>query len=92
MQKTFYIQIDEVNRITDIIEIPYEGYRKISLNVPLPYGFLNGSYKLLNDEVIYIPEWDKNKLQDELNELKEKFKVTTKAMDEIILNNMGVTK
>lgn len=92
MKKTFYIQIDEVNRVTDIIEKPYEGYKEISLNVPLPYGILNGSYKLLNDEVIYIPEWDKSKLQDEVNELKNKLKVTTKAMDEIILNNMEVTK
>ncbi len=88
MQKKFYIQVDEVNRVRDILDVEYEGYKEISLQVPLPYGLLGGAYKLLNDEVIYVPEWDKNKFQDELNKLKKDLEVMSKATDEMVLNAM----
>ena len=88
MIKTFYIQTDEKGKIRDVIESPYEDYKEVKLNTPLPYGIMSGAYKLLNGEAIYIPEWDKNKLIEEINKLKTKLNSTTKMMDEMLLNEM----
>lgn len=58
MQKQFYIQTSENNRITDIIEYPYEDYQPIILTTPLPVGIIGGAYQLVDGNVIYRPEWD----------------------------------
>ena len=88
MKKTFYLQIDERCQIRDVIEFPYEDYKKVELNTPLPYEIMGGAYKLINDEVVYVPEWDKNKLVEDVEELKNKLSSTSKMMDEMILNGM----
>lgn len=89
MLKTFYVQTDEVKRITDVIEFPYQDYKEIQLNTPLPYGILGGCYKLLeNNEVIYIPEWDVNKLAQDVETLNTSGDVLTKSLAEVKLENI----
>jgi hypothetical protein len=67
MQKTFYIQTEQdTNRITDIIEYPYSDYQEVQLETPLPPKILSGCYKLENDSVIYVQDWDKDQRLDEL--------------------------
>lgn len=58
MTKQFYIQVDEVNRITDVVEMPHEGYQPVELAVPLPPGILGGAYALVGDSPIYRIQWD----------------------------------
>ncbi|MFA9380481.1 MAG: hypothetical protein ACERKO_05415 [Acetanaerobacterium sp.] len=60
MLKTFYAQIDEVNRIRDIISYPYEDYVPVEVNTPLPAGILGGAYELRDGQIIYNKEWDVN--------------------------------
>ena len=42
MTKQFYVQLDSQNRITDVVEMPHEGYQPVELAVPLPPGILGG--------------------------------------------------
>ena len=58
MTKQFYIQVDEVNRITDVVEMPHEGYQPVELAVPLPPGILGGAYELVGGSPIYRIQWD----------------------------------
>ena len=56
----FYVQTDEVNRITDVITYPHEGYVEIEANLPLPTGVLGGAYELRDGMILYRSEWDTN--------------------------------
>lgn len=58
MTKTFYIQVNEQNKITDVIEYPYDGYIETELSIPLPPQILGGAYELLNGSAVYHKEWD----------------------------------
>lgn len=58
MTKQFYVQVDEMNRITDVVEMPHEGYQPVELAVPLPPGILGGAYALVGDSPIYRIQWD----------------------------------
>lgn len=58
MTKQFYVQVDEVNRIIDVIETPHEGYQPVELEVPLPTGILGGAYELLEGGAVYRIQWD----------------------------------
>lgn len=71
MLKTFYIQTDEVKRVTDVIEMPYEDYVQVELNTPLPFNIMGGAYQLVNGQVIYKPAWDTNNLQDKITKLEK---------------------
>lgn len=91
MIKTFYIQTNEINKVTDIIEYPYQDYKEIELNTPLPIGVLGGAYKLVNGSVVYFPEWDTNELvnkidilEKEKEELKIKTDILQNSIDEIL--------
>ena len=70
MLKTFYVQTNEINKITDVIEFSYQDYKEVQLNTPLPPNILGGAYKLVNGEAIYIEEWDNNELANKIAELK----------------------
>lgn len=72
MLKTFYIQLDLENRITDIIEIPHEEYIEVELNTPLPSKIMGGAYKLLGGQPIYIPDWDNDSLTNKISILEAK--------------------
>lgn len=75
MLKDFYIQVDEVGRIRDCIEYPYEDYVPVKADTPLPYNILGGAYELREGQILYHPEWDKNAeieaLKTELAEMQE---------------------
>ncbi|EQK42785.1 hypothetical protein C672_1729 [[Clostridium] bifermentans ATCC 638] len=71
MLKTFYVQTDEVKRITDVIEIPYGDYVQVELNTPLPFQIMGGAYQLINGQAIYKPEWDTNYLQAKITKLEK---------------------
>ena len=58
MTKQFYVQLDSQNRITDVIEMPHEGYQPVELAVPLPPGILGGAYELVGGSPIYRIQWD----------------------------------
>lgn len=58
MTKQFYVQVDEVNRITDVITMPHEGYQPVELEVPLPPGILGGAYELVEGSAVYRIQWD----------------------------------
>lgn len=71
MLKTFYVQTDEVKRITDIIEMPYEDYVEVQFNTPLPFQIMGGAYQLINGQAVYKPEWDTNDLQNKITKLEK---------------------
>lgn len=60
MKKTFYVQIGEQNRITDIISFPFEDYKPIELDTPIPSQILSGAYELIGDSPVYRKEWDRS--------------------------------
>lgn len=63
MKKTFYIQLDENNYITDCIEFPYEGYIEAELSVPLPEAFTARCYKYLGDNLFEVDKEKFDKLR-----------------------------
>lgn len=78
MIKQFYIQVNETQIITDILEFPYQDYIEVQLNTPIPPRIMSGCYKLVNGEVVYIQNLDEDELSNkisiltnEINELKE---------------------
>lgn len=64
--KTFYVQIDEKNIITDIVEFEYGDYIEIQLNTPIPHKIMSGCYKLINNEIEYIAELDEDELKNKI--------------------------
>ena len=68
MTKQFYVQVDEVNRITDVVEMPHEGYQPVELAVPLPPGILGGAYELVGGSPIYRIQWDTKEQEREAAE------------------------
>lgn len=62
----FYAQTDEVNRITDVISYPAEGYAEFEFTPPLPPKVLSGCYELFDGQPIYRIEWDKDSKIEEL--------------------------
>ena len=74
MVNTMYVQVDDVNRITDIISYPHEGYQAIEVALPLPPAVIGGAYELRGGLIIYRPEWDENakitKLEAEIEDLR----------------------
>lgn len=90
MLKTFYIQVNHENKITDVIQYPHDDYKKVEFNTPLPPNILAGCYELVNDQPIYRKQWDTQILQSE-QETKE----IKQMLAAIIAENLkakGVTK
>lgn len=56
MIKTMYVQTDKNNVVRDILEYQYSDYEPIELELPLPLGIMNGSFKLENGELVEYPE------------------------------------
>ncbi|PKM61730.1 MAG: hypothetical protein CVU99_02305 [Firmicutes bacterium HGW-Firmicutes-4] len=73
MIKTFYVQTEkDTNKVTDVIEYPYEDYIETLLETPLPPKILAGCYKLLAGSAVYVPDWDKDqKIVDLENQTAE---------------------
>lgn len=69
--KNFYVQVEATGKIRDIISKPHEGYTEVKLTIPLPYNIMGGSYQLVNEAVIYRPDWDTNLIEQRFNEQKE---------------------
>lgn len=82
MKKTFYIQTDEINRITDVVSKPYEDYKPVELNTPLPPNILGRCYELLNESVIYRKEWDVSSYETRLQAQQQ-------VMDDIVIAMLG---
>lgn len=82
MIKTFYVQLDHENKITDIIEFPYEDYIKVNLATPLPPNILGGAYELINNQPIYRKEWDTNNFNTLLLQQQE-------VIDQLLLDSLG---
>lgn len=90
MIKTFYIQKNEESVITDIIEFPHEDYVEAQINTPLPPKIMSGCYKLLNGELIYIPNLDEDELVNKISILeaeKEALKQINSEQDNLIVDN-----
>ncbi len=68
--KTFYLQTDNVNRITDVIEYEHEGYNPVELDTPLPPNILSGAYELISGSAVYRKEWDKSEDKQRLADLE----------------------
>lgn len=60
MKKTFYIQTDNQNRITDLLEFAYSDYKPVELDTPIPSEILSGAYELIGDSPVYRKEWDRS--------------------------------
>lgn len=56
MSKTFYLQINTDNIITDCVEYEVDGYTPISLDLPLPDGLIGGWFKYENNAVVIHEE------------------------------------
>lgn len=65
MLKDFYLQVDTEGHIRDILGYPYKDYIHVKLNSPLPSQITSGAYQYKDGEVIYRPEWDISKVENE---------------------------
>ncbi|MBP3931642.1 MAG: hypothetical protein J6D47_19010 [Peptostreptococcaceae bacterium] len=97
MIETFYVQINEENIITDIISYKYSNYKEVQINVPLPPKIASGCYRLVGDEVVYVPSLDNveqmNKilaLEKENETLKQELSITQDAVNELIFNSLNI--
>lgn len=83
MKKTFYIQTDEENRVTDILSRPHEDYKQVELNTPLPPRILGRCYELMDDNsLVYRREWDRSGFDEKLTNQQE-------ILDDIIITMLG---
>lgn len=51
-----YVQTDKNNVVRDILEYQYSDYASIEVELPLPLGIMNGSFKLENGELVEYPD------------------------------------
>jgi hypothetical protein len=56
VKKIMYVQKDLNDVIRDIIEYEHAGYIPVEMEIPLPLGIINGSFKLEGGKVIEYPE------------------------------------
>ena len=82
MTKQVYVQLDSQNRITDVVEMPHEGYQPVELAVPLPPGILGGVYELVGGSPIYRIQWDtkEQERQKQIDDLKSRQEASESAI------------
>lgn len=72
----FYLQLGEDNRITDIIQYPYDSYVEVEIPLPLPPKATSGCYQLVDGVMVYRADWDNDlimldKLTNAINQIRE---------------------
>lgn len=85
MIKDFYVQVDEENRVRDILSYPFEDYRHIRLNTPLPPRVVSGAYEYTDNGLIHRPEWDSA-------ETDQKIAALEKTIAELMLEVASISK
>lgn len=65
----FYLQVNQNNIITDCIEYPYQDY--IEFEGEVPQAVHGGWFKLIDGEIIEIPELKPIGRDEEIEELKQ---------------------
>ena len=70
--KAFYIQTDSNNIITDVVQTPTKGY-VVHFAELLPVGVHGGWFKLIDDEIVEVPELKPIDRDEEIEALKEKY-------------------
>lgn len=63
--KKFYIQVNQDNIITDVLDFPYSNYVEYETDV-LPVGVMGGWFKFENGEIIEITELNPNTIENQI--------------------------
>lgn len=70
--KKYYLQVNQNNIITDIIDFEYPGYIEYEAEF-IPDGVHGGWFKFENGEIIEIPELNPNNIENQIKAAIDEF-------------------